>query len=177
MRVTVVRAEQLDRRCIAAARAAALAPLLRRCGDDLGVPATASLTVRLTDDAELRALNSGFAATDAATDVLAFPGDEPGYVGDIAVSVERALAQAADGAAELRLLAVHGLLHCLGHDHAEAAGAAAMTAATRRLLPGEPVPELVALSGGPAPRDRRRAKPAGPAPHARADARALRGDG
>ena len=44
--------------------------------------------------------------------------------------------------AELRLLAVHGLLHCLGHDHADAAGAAAMTAETRRLLPGQQIPEL-----------------------------------
>ena len=147
MRVTVLRAEQLDRRSRAAARGAGLGPLLRRCGDALGVPATASLTVRLTDDAELRGLNAGFAATDASTDVLAFPGDEPGYLGDIAVSVERALAQADDGAAELRLLAVHGLLHCLGHDHADPAGAAVMTAATRRLLPDQEVPELVAGGG------------------------------
>ena len=147
MRVTVLRAEHLDRPCLAAVRAAAVGPLLRRCGDELGVRATDSVTVRMTDDAELRALNSGFAATDTATDVLAFPAGEPGYVGDIAVSVERALAQADDGAAELRVLAVHGLLHCLGHDHADAAGAAAMTAATRRLLPGVAVPDLVAGAG------------------------------
>ena len=49
-----------------------------------------------------------------------------------------------DGAAaELRLLAVHGLLHCLGHDHATAEQAAAMTAATRALLPDQAVPDLV----------------------------------
>ena len=143
MRVTVVRAESLDRRGLAAVRAAGLGRLLRRCGDELDVPVRASLAVRLTDDAELRALNAGFAGTDAATDVLAFPADEAGRVGDIAVSVERALDQAVDGAAELRLLAVHGLLHCLGHDHADAAGAAAMSAATRRLLPGQSVPELM----------------------------------
>jgi len=142
VRVTLVRAEQLEGRCLAAVRAAALGPLLRRCGDQLGVPARATLALRLTNDAELRALNAGFAGTDAATDVLAFPAGEPGRVGDVAVSVERALAQAADGAAELRLLAVHGLLHCLGHDHGDAAGAAAMSAATRSLLPGERVPEL-----------------------------------
>jgi ssRNA-specific RNase YbeY (16S rRNA maturation enzyme) len=43
----------------------------------------------------------------------------------------------------MRLLAVHGLLHCLGHDHGEAAAAAAMTALTRQLLPGQDVPTLV----------------------------------
>ena len=146
MRVSVIRAEQLDPRCLRTARAAGLARLLRGCGDRLGVPATASLAVRLTDDAELRRLNAGFAGVDAPTDVLAFAGDGD-HVGDLAVSVERALAQSADGAAELRLLAVHGLLHCLGHDHADPAGAAAMTAATRSLLPDQEVPELGAAPG------------------------------
>jgi probable rRNA maturation factor len=85
-----------------------------------------------------------FLHVDAPTDVLAFPADDTGRVGDVAISVERALAQdGGDGAQELRLLAVHGLLHCLGHDHARAEDAAAMTAATRALLPGQPVPDLV----------------------------------
>jgi ssRNA-specific RNase YbeY (16S rRNA maturation enzyme) len=44
--------------------------------------------------------------------------------------------------AELRLLAVHGFLHCLGHDHALPEPAAAMTAATRALLPDADIPEL-----------------------------------
>ncbi|MEO9044599.1 MAG: rRNA maturation RNase YbeY [Candidatus Dormibacter sp.] len=124
---------------------AQLGPLLRRCGDSLGVGARLTMTVRLTDDAELCDLNARFLGDAAATDVLAFPSDEPDRVGDVAISVERALAQAAgDGAAELELLAVHGLLHCLGHDHAGAAEAAAMTQATRRLLPGRSVPDLVA---------------------------------
>ena len=107
-----------------------------------------SLTVRLADDAELRALNARFLGVDAPTDVLAFPADEPGRAGDIAISVERAIAQGADDpAAELRLLAVHGLLHCLGHDHGAPEEAAAMTAWTRRLLPGQPVPDLVTVAG------------------------------
>jgi probable rRNA maturation factor len=103
----------------------------------------ASLVVRLTGDSELRRLNAAFLDDDAPTDVLAFPADDGDRVGDIAISVERALAQCEDGVAELRLLAVHGLLHCLGHDHASAADAAMMTAATRRLLPEQAVPELV----------------------------------
>ncbi|HEX3604380.1 MAG TPA: rRNA maturation RNase YbeY [Candidatus Dormibacteraeota bacterium] len=142
MRVTVVGAEGLGEAERAAARAASLAPLLRRCGESLEVSSRASLSVRLTDDAELAELNARFRGVDGPTDVLAFPTGEPGHVGDLAISVERALGQAEDGVAELRLLAVHGLLHCLGHDHGDAEGAAAMTAETRRLLPDQQVPDL-----------------------------------
>ena len=89
---------------------------------------------------------------DAPTDVLAFPADDPPRVGDIAISVERAMVQGvADPAAELRLLAVHGLLHCLGHDHHEAAPARRMTELTRALLPGADVPALEAGEGHGAP--------------------------
>jgi probable rRNA maturation factor len=146
MRVTIRRAETVTLAAPREAiRRAQLGTVLRRCGDALGVGPRLTLTVRLTDDAELRDLNARFLGSDAATDVLAFPADEPDRVGDIAISVERALAQAGgDGAAELQLLAVHGLLHCLGHDHAEPADAAAMTEATRRLLPGCAVPDLAA---------------------------------
>ncbi len=99
--------------------------------------------VVLTTDAELHALNRDFRGVDAPTDVLAFPGDDRGHTGDVAISVERALAQAlGHPAAELRLLAVHGLLHCLGHDHAEPAEAGTMTDLTRRLLPDQEVPTL-----------------------------------
>lgn len=143
MRVTLLRDPDLGRDATDAVRAAGLAPLLRRCGDALAVPARAALAVRLTSDVELRALNRDFRSVDAPTDVLAFPGDEHLHVGDVAISVERALAQAPDGAAELRLLAVHGLLHCLGHDHAEPDEAAEMTELTRRLLPDQDVPALV----------------------------------
>ena len=128
---------------------AELGSLLRRAGDDLGVAPRATLTVLLTDDAELRTLNSRFLGVDAPTDVLAFPaGDALATravgvrIGDIAISVQRATAQASEPATELRLLAVHGLLHCLGHDHAGSADAARMTAVTRRLLPNQEVPEL-----------------------------------
>jgi probable rRNA maturation factor len=143
MRVTLLRDPDLRRDATAAVRAAALGPLLRRCGDELRVPPRASLAVRLTTDAELHALNRDFRGVDAPTDVLAFPGDDPQHVGDLAISVERALAQSSDAATELRLLAVHGLLHCLGHDHAEAEEAAEMTAVTRQLLPDQEIPELM----------------------------------
>ncbi|GAC1341040.1 MAG: hypothetical protein NVSMB29_10880 [Candidatus Dormibacteria bacterium] len=141
MQVTVVRADELSVPALTLVRRAGISTLLRRCGEQLGV-GRRSLGVRLTTDAELRSLNSRFLGVDAATDVLAFPAGEPGHVGDIAISVERAAAQSDDGLAELRLLAVHGLLHCLGHDHDEPERAVAMTALSRRLLPGQAVPEL-----------------------------------
>jgi rRNA maturation RNase YbeY len=149
MRVSVIRDPCLSprqRRVVAEAR---LGPLLRDCGNQLGVPARASLCLRLTGDPELQELNTRFLGIEAPTDVLAFPAGEPGRVGDIAISVERALGQAPDGVAELRLLAVHGFLHCLGHDHGLPEPAAAMTVATRMLLPGADVPELqtVELAG------------------------------
>ncbi len=142
MRVSLIRdpsLTSLERRAVAEAR---LGSLLRECGERLQVPVRAGLSLRLTNDAELQGLNARFLGTDAPTDVLAFPADERGRVGDVAISVERALSQASDGAAELRLLAVHGLLHCLGHDHAEPGPAALMTTMTRELLPGADVPEL-----------------------------------
>jgi probable rRNA maturation factor len=144
MRVTVVRDPALPRVAQIAARDAGLAALLRRAGDELDVPTRSALAVRLTTDAELHALNRDFRGVDAATDVLAFPGDGRQHVGDVAISVERAVAQAPGGrvAEELRLLAVHGLLHCLGHDHAEPAEAATMTDLTRRLLPDQEVAAL-----------------------------------
>jgi len=143
MRVTLHRAPGLDRRALALVRESALAPLLRAGGESLGVPARAGLAVLLADDQELRRLNRTHAGADEATDVLAFPGDGRTWVGDVAISVERARAQSpAAPAGELRMLAVHGLLHCLGHDHSGPESAAAMTAVTRRLLPGQAVPDL-----------------------------------
>lgn len=150
MRVTVAVAAELSSEQRAMVRTARLGPLLRRCGAELGIDPNTSLTVRLSDDAELQRLNRAFLGVDAPTDVLAFPAEEPGYLGDIAVSVERALEQAKDdGAAELRLLAVHGLLHCLGHDHGDVEGAARMTTVTRRLLPAQQVPALIGGHGSP----------------------------
>jgi probable rRNA maturation factor len=142
MRVSVIRDPSLTsrQRCVVAA--ARLGPLLRVCGDQLDVASRASLCVRLTGDAELRDLNGRFLGVDAPTDVLAFPSGDPLRVGDVAISVERAVGQSADGAAELRLLAVHGLLHCLGHDHRDREPAGRMTALTRELLPGVDVPQL-----------------------------------
>jgi probable rRNA maturation factor len=93
-----------------------------------GVQGPAALSLRVTGDKELQALNREFLGEDRATDVLSFPSGEMDretgrqYLGDIAISYPRASAQARQGRhplqAELQLLTVHGVLHLLGHDHA-----------------------------------------------------------
>jgi len=74
----------------------------------------------ITGDAELQALNRQFRAKDYPTDVLSFPG-EGEYLGDVAISLARARAQARErGHAieeELRILMLHGVLHLCGMDH------------------------------------------------------------
>ena len=95
-----------------------------------GAPPDSDLTVVLTDDAELHRLNRQYLGIDAPTDVLSFSADfiDPDshnlYLGDILISVERARRQAEmhshSAKQELLLLVVHGVLHLLGHDHAEA---------------------------------------------------------
>ena len=78
----------------------------------------------LTNDAELRRLNLTFLGHDYPTDVLSFP--DPNSLGEIAISVERAEAQAQEfGHAridEIRILMLHGVLHLAGMDHEEDSG-------------------------------------------------------
>ena len=80
--------------------------------------------LRLSDDAELRALNRQWRGIDRATDVLSVPYDaEPanGVSGDLVISMERARAQArryrVSLGRELARLVIHGTLHLAGHDH------------------------------------------------------------
>lgn len=81
-----------------------------------------SFTCLLTGDKELRRLNKQFLGHGYATDVLSFPTGEPiGPLGDIAISLDRAKAQAFEHRhrleQEVRILLLHGLLHLIGHDH------------------------------------------------------------
>jgi probable rRNA maturation factor len=90
------------------------------------------LSLRLTDDQEIQALNAQYRFQDKPTDVLAFaalevenfapaPPEMPVYLGDIVISVDTATRQASDRGhsleVELAWLASHGLLHLLGWDH------------------------------------------------------------
>ena len=145
--------------------------------DAAGAPAPASIGLILTDDAELAGLNATHMGQTGPTDVLSFPllpatafpvhpgGTDratgttggpafalpPGarvHLGDIVVSVERAIEQAASGRGgqtgdvawssgdELRLLVTHGTLHVCGWDHADHVEGDAMRALEGRLLAG-----------------------------------------
>lgn len=102
-----------------------------------------SMTLLLTDDREIWALNRAYRGVDRPTDVLAFALDESGLpiphapLGDVVVSVERARQQATarrhELEAELELLVVHGTLHLLGYDHGEPEEARVMRNRTRRV--------------------------------------------
>ena len=76
---------------------------------------------RITNDEELQALNRQYRRKDYATDVLSFPETGSGYLGDIAISLQRARAQAKDFGhsieEELSILLLHGVLHVTGLDH------------------------------------------------------------
>jgi probable rRNA maturation factor len=107
-------------------------------------PVEAELTIVLSDDAQLQQLNSQWMGVDAPTDVLSFPSEETDpesgnrYLGDVLISVQRAAEQAAAGGhsaeAEVQLLVVHGILHLLGHDHADADEKARMWQAQGEIL-------------------------------------------
>jgi probable rRNA maturation factor len=157
---------------------ASLARTIARALEAAGAPAPVSLTAVLTDDEELAELNQAHLGVEGPTDVLSFPmlvpalfpphpGQEPApraaetaagpapirgtrtHLGDIAISVERAVYQAESGsggqtgnvrwspADELRLLATHGTLHLCGWDHAAPGEEAAMRALEQRLLADE----------------------------------------
>jgi len=91
-----------------------------------------NVTCLITTDRKLRALNRKFLGHDYATDVLSFPSQESNdSLGEIAISFDRAVAQASEfGHAvedELRILMLHGVLHLAGMDHEADSGAMART--------------------------------------------------
>jgi probable rRNA maturation factor len=83
--------------------------------------AKGEVAIALVTDRRIRALNHRYRRKDKATDVLSFPSGEPGELGDIVIATGVARRQARDAGhpydTELRVLALHGLLHLLGYDH------------------------------------------------------------
>lgn len=152
------------------------APWLEAAGDVLGLAEAAlevlersasELSILLTDDAQIHALNRDYRDKDAPTDVLSFGQDEgevfPGMVpvlGDLVISLQTAERQANELshplAAEVRVLLAHGLLHLLGHDHIDDGERIEMAAAEDALLAALPAMAewpttsgLIGRQGGP----------------------------
>jgi probable rRNA maturation factor len=107
------------------------------------------LSVVFVDDDEMARLHVEWMDLPGPTDVLSFPMDEltapadgeaaePGILGDLVLAPAFVARQAADHGvsvtAELELLTVHGILHLLGHDHAEPDEEQAMSALTDQIL-------------------------------------------
>jgi probable rRNA maturation factor len=128
-----------------------------------GVRGEAELSLLFVDEGTIAELNKRFMDAEGPTDVLAFPiddpvvagrwpdagtagpdrddpepGDLPLLLGDVvlcpAVAERQALDHAGSYDDELALLVVHGVLHVLGHDHAEPDQTAVMQARERALL-------------------------------------------
>lgn len=130
---------------------------------------SASVSVLLSTDAELKRLNRTFRGKNKPTDVLSFPADLiPGlpiahqHGGDLAISLETAGRQAEifghDLQAELKILILHGLLHLAGLDHETDTGEMAareLDLRTRLRLPNGLIDRTV-------PRTRKPASPRGP---------------
>jgi probable rRNA maturation factor len=82
-----------------------------------------TVTIALVNNPKMRALNLAYRGKDYATDVLSFPADSPadGHLGDVVIATGVAARQAREAGhslrTELRVLALHGLLHLLGYDH------------------------------------------------------------
>ena len=106
----------------------------------------------ITGDAELRKLNRQFRGKDSTTDVLSFPPApshqclngtaQPVLLGDLAISMARARAQARafghSAEEEVRILMLHGVLHLLGMDHESDHGQMARTERRWRIKLGLP---------------------------------------
>jgi probable rRNA maturation factor len=109
--------------------------------------ARGEVTVALVSDRRIRSLNRTFRGIDRATDVLSFPAGPPPLaqappapvvLGDVVIATGVARRQALEAGhalgTELRVLALHGLLHLLGFDHDADDGRMARTEARLRRL-------------------------------------------
>lgn len=79
------------------------------------------VSVSIVDNSEIKKLNKQFRNIDRPTDVLSFPQDDKNVLGDIVISLEKAVEQADEFGhsieRELGFLTAHSMLHLLGYDH------------------------------------------------------------
>ena len=132
------------RKRVAGLSDAALAKFVRRAGHIVRL--RGAVNVLVTSNRELRGLNHRFRGKDKPTDVLSFPpvlGLRDGFAGDVAISAEMAAQNARQlghsAAEEIKILALHGLLHLAGYDHERDHGEMARKEQRLRRLLGLPV--------------------------------------
>jgi probable rRNA maturation factor len=123
---------------------------------------SAELSVLLSNDTEIHALNLRHRAKDRPTDVLAFPQEQDGappgqWLGDVVISLDTAQRQADSRRrpllAEVRFLLAHGLLHLIGYDHDTRPHKREMDAMAQKLVRSAP------LETEPRPRSRPKSRP------------------
>jgi len=85
------------------------------------VPITGDISILLTNDAEMQTINKQYKKKDKPTNVLSFPQNEKGIIGDIIVSLETVQKEAHEQEKSFfdhfSHMIVHGALHLMGYDH------------------------------------------------------------
>jgi probable rRNA maturation factor len=125
----------------------ALVRLAHHALGELRVPDGAELSIVLAEPERMAELKGEWLGDPAPTDVLAFPMDGleldangPLVLGDVvlcpSVASEQAASAGHPAAVEMNLLLVHGILHLIGHDHAEPSEKTRMWAEQDRILAG-----------------------------------------
>ena len=118
------------------------APVSSRAGRSR---ARGELTLRIVGSAESRALNRRFRGKDKPTNVLSFPYDDQGVLGDVVICapvVQReSREQLKPSAAHWAHMVVHGVLHLLGYDHIKPSDARRMEARERAILATFDIPD------------------------------------
>ena len=105
---------------------------------------TKAVNVLVTNSQEMRELNRRFRGKDRPTDVLSFPASKQivGLAGEVAISREIAASNAVQlghsTATEIKILALHGVLHLAGYDHEKDSGEMARKEQRLRKLLGLP---------------------------------------
>jgi probable rRNA maturation factor len=133
-----------------------LADFVVRATRSAGLRGTVTLLV--TGNSEIRALNCRFRGKNVATDVLSFPapGFARGFSGDIVVSVDMAARNARplghSVADEIRVLVLHGILHLAGYDHESDRGEMGEKERTLRTRLGLPTALVERRATRPSPR-------------------------
>jgi len=93
--------------------------IVRELSNDL--ESNRELTIVFTDNLEIKELNNNFRYKNKPTDVLSFPCEDEDYLGDLIISVEKAISQAKEFSCslqeELVRLIIHGYLHLNGYEH------------------------------------------------------------